>query len=493
MLEIKMLGLDFIKELYEKDIDFHDPYVMCVNAALCDYYRHDGVLFKGRKLCSPISSIRQLLVKEAHESDPMGHFGELKTFEVLSEHFFWPHMRKDVHNMCNKFLVCKLAKSKVSPHGLYIPLYIPATHWTNISMIFFLGLPRSKRVFKNGPFLPCHKNDDASHLANLFFKEVVRILGLPRTIVSDRDSKLETKILYSTNCPLQANGQIEVVNRTLGQLLRCFVKRGLKDWEEWIPHVEFSYNQVFNTTTSYSPFELAYDFNPLSPLDLFPLPILPNCTNDEGLFKAQFVQKFHDKASANKGRKEVLTKERDLMWVHWRKEHFPHPRRSKLLPRGDEPFKILKKMTMLINTLNIIELTPYDVGVEELNLRVNSLQEGEDNAYTKMEKPTLQRPVTKGRLRRFQKEVQHQLSTLKDSREGHRGPIANIVLIGLTSRKTMENNLYDMHPIMKPVWEKVDISQAVRSVDLLGATWHKIPMVVTDPTNENHLWVETIT
>ncbi|RDY06479.1 hypothetical protein CR513_09525, partial [Mucuna pruriens] len=101
-----------------------------------------------------------------------------------------------------------------------------------------------------------------------------------------------------------------------------FCERSLKDSEEWIPHVEFSYNWVFNTTTSYSAFELAYGFNPFSLLDLFPLPIFPNFDNDEGLFKAQFVQKLHDKVrlhmerkgekyvrSANKRRKEVLFKE----------------------------------------------------------------------------------------------------------------------------------------------------------------------------------------
>ncbi|RDX89806.1 hypothetical protein CR513_28416, partial [Mucuna pruriens] len=120
--------------------------------------------------------------------------------------------------------------------------------------------------------IPCHKSGDASHVANMFFREVVRIHGIPRTIVSDRDSnllgyfwrslwsRLYTKLLYSTTCHPLMDGQMEVVNRTLGKLLRCFVKKSLRDWEEWIPFVEFSYNKVFNSTTSYSPFELAYGF-----------------------------------------------------------------------------------------------------------------------------------------------------------------------------------------------------------------------------------------
>jgi hypothetical protein len=163
-------------------------------------------------------------------------------------------------------------------------------------MDFVLGLPRTKRghdsiivvvdkLSKMAHFIACHKSDDASHIANLFFMDIVRLHGVPKTIVSDHDvkfmsyfwktlwGKLGTKLSFSTTCHPQTDGQTEVVNHTLSTVLQCMIKKNPHEWEDCLSHVEFAYNRAVHSTTQLCPFEVVYGFKPIMPLDLLPLPI----------------------------------------------------------------------------------------------------------------------------------------------------------------------------------------------------------------------------
>nr|KYP37640.1 Transposon Ty3-I Gag-Pol polyprotein [Cajanus cajan] len=296
-LGTQILGFDNIRELYEKDLDFGDNYQKCQQKAFDGFYMAEGYLYKEGKLCIPQGSIRKLLIKESHEGGLMGHFGVNKTLSLLKERFHWPHMRKDVQKHCFRCLACLQAKSKVMPHGTYTPLPVASTPWVDISMDFVLGLPRTQRrmdsIFavvdrfsKMAHFIPCHKVDDASNIARLFFRDVVKLHGLPKSIVFDRDTKflshfwrvlwsgLGTKLLFSTTFHPQTDGRTEVVNRSLSTMLRAVLKGNQKSWDEYLPHIEFAYNRVVHKTTNISPFEAVYGFNPLTPLDLIPLPNL---------------------------------------------------------------------------------------------------------------------------------------------------------------------------------------------------------------------------
>ena len=103
---------------------------------------------------------------------------------------------KDSRNITRTFLLASYEKG--CAEILYTPLPILEYPWIDLSMDFVLGLPKTSsgrdsifvvvdRFSKMAYFIPCKKVDDASLVADLFFKEIVRLHGFPRSIVSDRD------------------------------------------------------------------------------------------------------------------------------------------------------------------------------------------------------------------------------------------------------------------------------------------------------------------
>jgi hypothetical protein len=386
----------------------------------------DGFLFRANKLCVPASSVHLLLLQEAHGGGLMGHFGVYKTHEVLAAHFFWPRMRCNVERLVARCTTCQKAKLRLNNNGLYIPLPVPTSPWLDISMDFVLGLPRTKkgrdsifvvvdRFSKMAHFIPCHKTDDASNVAELFFREIIRLHGVPNTIVSDRDAKflshfwrslwnkLGTKLLFSTTCHPQTDGQTEVVNRTLSTMIRAVLDKNLKRWEDCLPHVEFAYNHATHSSTKMCPFQIVYGYIPRAPIDLFSLDAADTPHIDAVAHVEQMVN-LHEQTQQNiaatnakyqvagsKGRKLVTFEPGDMVWLHLRKDRFPTLRCSKLMPRAAGPFKVLTKINDnayildlpaefgVSTSFNVADLKPYARADEELPSRMTSVQEGEDD------------------------------------------------------------------------------------------------------------------
>jgi hypothetical protein len=178
---------------------------------------NDGFVFRANRLCIPVGSVHLLLIYEVHGGRLMGYFGAKKTEDVLASHFFWPKMRRDVEQFIACCTTCQKAKTRLNPHGLYMPLPVPSIPWAYISMDFVLGLLRTNR-WRENIFVIVDRFLSLYHIIKVmmlfilltFSKEIVHLHGMPATIVSDHDAKflshfwrtlwnkLGTKLLLST-------------------------------------------------------------------------------------------------------------------------------------------------------------------------------------------------------------------------------------------------------------------------------------------------------
>ncbi|KAK8928937.1 hypothetical protein KSP39_PZI017240 [Platanthera zijinensis] len=148
-------------------------------------------------------------------------------------------------------------------------------------MDFVHGLPRSQqgndviwvivdRLTKVAHFIPNRKEDGVEKLVELYVRNIVRLHGIPKSIVSDRDGRftskdwrlvqksLGTKLKFSTAFHPQTDGQTERTNRTLEDMLRmCTLDFG-KKWEDHLFMVEFAYNNSYQASIKMTPYEALY-------------------------------------------------------------------------------------------------------------------------------------------------------------------------------------------------------------------------------------------
>ena len=130
-LSSKLMGFECLKALDLEDPMFAQIFKDCEeweremwmrDRSSTPYSKFDGFLFKGKRPCVPVSSWRELFMREAHNGGLMGHFGIEKTRGILEEQFYWPKIHKDVVRICGQCVECRRAKSRLLPRGLYTPL-----------------------------------------------------------------------------------------------------------------------------------------------------------------------------------------------------------------------------------------------------------------------------------------------------------------------------------------------------------------------------------
>ncbi|RVX19278.1 Transposon Ty3-I Gag-Pol polyprotein [Vitis vinifera] len=365
----------------------HDEFLEKVKAQLVageidenwSMYEDGSVRFKGR-LCVPKDvELRNELLADAHRAKYTIHPRNTKMYQDLKRQFWWSGMKRDITQFVANCQICQQVKAEHQRLAeLLQPLPIPEWKWDNITMDFVIGLPRTRskkngvwvivdRLTKSAHFLAMKTTDSMNSLAKLYIQEIVRLHGIPVSIVSDRDPKctsqfwqslqraLGTQLNFSTAFHPQTDGQSERVIQILEDMLRACVLDFGGNWADYLPLAEFAYNNSYQSSIGMAPYEALYGRPCRSPLcwiemgesRLLGLEIVQETTE-----KIQFIKEKlktaqdRQKSYADKRRRPLEFEEGDWVFVKVspRRGIFRFGKKGKLAPRFVGPFQIDKRV-----------------------------------------------------------------------------------------------------------------------------------------------------
>jgi hypothetical protein len=165
-----------------------------------------------------------------------------------------------------------------------------------------LGPPTtSLATLQSAHFIPVHTTYQAPDIARVFISEIVRLHGVPKRIISDRGS-----VLYHP----ETDGQTERTNQILEDMLCMYVMDQQKCWEEFLPLVEFTYNNSYQSTIKMAPFEFLYGRPCQTPLSWDRL-------EDRVLVGPEVIQEMEDQMKTIRQRiKEAQDRQKSYVDAH---------------------------------------------------------------------------------------------------------------------------------------------------------------------------------
>ena len=157
----------------------------------------DGALMFRDRLCVPDDlDIQDKIVREAHSSEYSLHPGSTKMYKDLKQSYWWPSMKVTIALYVATCLTCQKVKAeRHRPYGTLQPLPVPEWKWERITMDFVTGLPSTPkgmdaiwvivdRLTKTAHFIPIKTKFSMAKLAQLYMDNIVRLHGVPVSIVS---------------------------------------------------------------------------------------------------------------------------------------------------------------------------------------------------------------------------------------------------------------------------------------------------------------------
>jgi transposase InsO family protein len=334
------------------------------------------LLYNGKVFVPASSSMWSSLLAEAHES---GHEGIQKTLHRWRSSFYSPLAARRVREFVQGCSVCQRNKTEhLHPARLLQPLPVPSEIWSDISMDFVEGFPKFggksviltvvDRFSKFAHFISLGHPYTASSVAKAFFDDIVRLHGIPSSIVSDRDTVFTSsfwtelfrlagvKLQMSSAFHPQSDGQSEVVNRVIVMYLRCLAGDRPKSWLKWLPWAEFCYNSSYQTALQCSPSKVVYGRDPPTMVSYSPgttwVVAVDRQMQDRDLFLAEIRERLLQaqvtmKTYQDKSRRDVQFIVGNWVWLrlqHRTAVGVTAASPSKLGPKFYGPYQVLRRI-----------------------------------------------------------------------------------------------------------------------------------------------------
>ncbi|PIL32326.1 hypothetical protein GSI_05572 [Ganoderma sinense ZZ0214-1] len=252
---------------------------------LLEWEERDGLIYhKGRIYIPRDRDLRKQIVRLCHDTVTAGHPGRQGTMELVSRLYWWPKMRGFIDGYVTGCDTCQRHKPARHPRAVLQPHDVPEGPWQTMGVDLITGLPLvdgfdaiivySDHYTKQVHVLPTTTDVDAAGIADIHYREIFRLHGIPTKVVSDRGPQFAARFMHALYTKLgitralttayhpQSNGQTERANQEVEKHLRLFSNARHDDWVKYLPTAEFVLNSRVHTAHGMTPFEILYGYQP---------------------------------------------------------------------------------------------------------------------------------------------------------------------------------------------------------------------------------------
>ena len=230
------------------------------------------------------------IIMENHDYMLAGHLGIAKTIARISRQYWWPRMREDVTAHINGCLKCARRKSFGTSKAPLQSMPIVNRVWERIAMDVVGPIQESIKGYKYILVLSDYasrfvftfpmRNQTALTIADIFVNKLITKYGAPETVLTDQGTNFlsslikeicrlfKIKQIRTTAHHPQTDGLVERFNRTLCDMLACYVVDEAEEWDKYLPFVTLAYNTSKQATLKQTPFYLFFGREPILPNDI---------------------------------------------------------------------------------------------------------------------------------------------------------------------------------------------------------------------------------